>query len=93
MFTSAKGSRPNVPKIVIVFTRGYSSDKMATKDEAKLLKTSGALVLTVGIGAGVNDQELQAIATLPDDVFIAATYDVLDAVHKEATERICERGK
>lgn len=92
MFTAAKGSRPDVPKIVIVLTDGQSTNGLETANQARLLKNSGVLVLSIGIGNGVNKQELQTIASLPQDVFQVTNFDVLDTIQKQVTNKTCERG-
>lgn len=93
MFTPTKGSRSNVPKIAIVFTDGQSNDPSGTQQQAKLLKDSGVLVLSIGIGPSVNQQELESIASKAEDVFQVTNFDVLSTIGKEVTNITCREGK
>lgn len=91
-FTPQNGARPNVEKIAIVLTDGRSNDPGLTAQEAKLLKESGVLVTTVAIGRDILNSELQAIATLPEDVFHVDHFDALEAIEAEFTKQTCNRG-
>ncbi|CAG5118377.1 unnamed protein product, partial [Candidula unifasciata] len=91
MFSRAKGSRPDVQKIAIVFTDGQSNNKTATQEQSTLLKNSGVLVLSVGIGSGVDQAELQTIASVPGDVFEVSDFNVLNTIQKEVTNRTCQQ--
>jgi collagen type VI alpha len=91
MFTASKGSRPNATRIAIILTDGQSTNPPATMTQARLLKNSGVLVLSVGIGDSINKQELETIASLPQDVFQVTNFDLLDTVQKELTNKTCER--
>lgn len=93
MFKDAKGSRPGVPKIAIVFTDGQSTDRRTTAEQARLLKNMGVRVLSIGIGSGVNNQELVTIASLPEDVFQVTNFDVLSTIQKQVTNTTCEKSK
>lgn len=92
MFTAAKGSRPDVPKIAIVLTDGLSNKPTDTATEARLLKNSGVLLLSIGIGNSVNKQELETIASLPQDVFQVIDFSVLDTIQQQVANKTCERG-
>lgn len=92
-FTAAHGARGNVTKIAIVFTDGQSSLPTETSREAQLLKDTGVLVLSVGIGDYVTRSELQTIASLPTDVFEVNNFDVLQSIQKSLASTTCDKGR
>jgi hypothetical protein len=54
---------------------------------------SGVHMLAIGVGSGVDDNELNAIASDPDsqNVFKAATFDSLSALQNLLAAKACER--
>lgn len=84
-------SRPDVPKIAVIFTDGYSNSESATKIAADKLKGDGVIVFSVGITMYVNDRELEYIATDPktDYYMKIANYNQLLIEVNRITERIC----
>ncbi|XP_059150381.1 matrilin-2-like isoform X2 [Physella acuta] len=88
MFSTTNGARVGVNDTVIVMTDGMSQDGAATLAAAQRLKSSGVTVLAVGIGLA-STAELQAIASSPDDVYLAPTFDTLQELHKKMSYRVC----
>lgn len=84
-------SRPNVPKIAVIFTDGYSNSESATKIAADKLKNDGVIVFSVGITSYINDEELQYIASTPKSEYYMkiANYNQLMIEVNRITERIC----
>ncbi|XP_064613512.1 collagen alpha-4(VI) chain-like [Liolophura sinensis] len=62
--------RPGVPKIGIVLTDGLSNTPDRTKEEAYLAREEGIIMFVVGIGWGVDEDELAAIGSEPKENFI-----------------------
>lgn len=91
-FTAASGARNSATKIAIVLTDGQSSLPTETTREANLLKDAGVLVLSIGIGDVVKESELEAIASLPQDVFRVNSFDVLNTIQKAVTNKTCDKG-
>ncbi|CAL1545324.1 unnamed protein product [Lymnaea stagnalis] len=89
-FSAANGARPGVPKIAVVSTDGASTDPSDTSAEATLLKASGVTVLVVGIGSGVNDVELNTIASSPSLVFTVTDFNVLNAIKARLVQSACK---
>ena len=69
-FTSVNGARPNSRKVVIVFSSGLVDDMALTESQSKMLKASGYLVVTVGIGLDANYSNLVDISSDPAFTFI-----------------------
>ncbi|BFZ12371.1 hypothetical protein BsWGS_15410 [Bradybaena similaris] len=88
-FSTANGARTGVPKVVIVCTDGMSNVPSDTAIEAKNLKDSNVLVLSIGIGSSVNKAELDTIASFPEDVFVVIDYNQLLSIVYDYSELIC----
>ncbi|CAG5118378.1 unnamed protein product, partial [Candidula unifasciata] len=52
---------------------------------------TGVLVITVAIGKDILNNELDAIATLPEDVFHVDHFDSLESIEKEFAKQACNR--
>lgn len=87
----SRGNRPDVQDFVIVLTDGRSTQSSQTDAEAKKLRDMGAKVLALGIGDGVDEDELKAIASDPDETFVqrAADFDVLSTALAQLVEVTC----
>ncbi|XP_041351171.1 collagen alpha-4(VI) chain-like [Gigantopelta aegis] len=88
--SAAHGARPNAKKVVIVLTDGQSSPRAETRIEAALLHKTGARVITIGIGHGVNVPELKNIATGQQSVFQVSGFDALHTVESEIRTKTCQ---
>ncbi|XP_033728140.1 collagen alpha-3(VI) chain-like [Pecten maximus] len=80
--TAAAGNRPNANDIVIVMTDGQSTDRNETLEEAAMLKSSYPDLDTfaIGIGAGVDNEELAAIASDSSNVFHAPNFQFISDI-------------
>ncbi|XP_005107396.1 uncharacterized protein LOC101857673 [Aplysia californica] len=65
IFTSESGSRQSAAKIAIVQTDGVSHDPRKTAAAASALRDIGVVVLSIGVGSGIDVKELHAIASPP----------------------------
>jgi hypothetical protein len=54
-----------MPKVCVVVTDGVSNDRYSTVSAADSLKADGVSVYVVGAGSGVDQDELEAMASLP----------------------------
>jgi uridylate kinase len=61
MFNQKSGARPNVPRIAVVITDGRSSNPTTTTSAANQARTDHIGMMSIGIGAGVDQTELHAI--------------------------------
>ena len=90
-----QSSRPGLPQTLITVTVGGSSNIMETMANAQSLYDSKIYSLGVGLGVGLEDEEILAIATDPGAVF---TYSSAEAWNNNATAaddllaRICPTG-
>ncbi|XP_035826886.1 matrilin-2 [Aplysia californica] len=89
-YNSKCGARDNAAQVTVVITDGQSTFPSATQAEAPLLHGAGVKVVSVGVGAGISQDELKVIASSDDLVFSATNFDVLDAIEKEVSATACK---
>ncbi|KAK3582073.1 hypothetical protein CHS0354_013452 [Potamilus streckersoni] len=82
--------RQGVVQIAVVMTDGQSINMKETAKEAQKLKDEGVVILSVGIGDKVNQQELRAIASAEKYLFQVASFDLLDTIKKTVSFKVCE---
>ena len=92
MFQPSNGARENVTKMVIVITDGKSNVKAETLAQAELLKQTGAEVFALGIGAtgGIDEEEINTMATNKENVFLIDNFEVLKDVEIKLMDVICK---
>uniref|UniRef100_A0A8D3DLB6 Collagen alpha-1(XII) chain n=1 Tax=Scophthalmus maximus TaxID=52904 RepID=A0A8D3DLB6_SCOMX len=90
IFTTARGARDNVPRVMVLITDGKSSDSF--KDAATKLRNTDVEIFAVGVKDAVRS-ELEAIANPPADnhVFEVEDFDAFQRISKELTQSICLR--
>ncbi|XP_028275079.1 uncharacterized protein LOC114444595 isoform X3 [Parambassis ranga] len=88
IFQSSRGSRPNVPRVIILITDGQLSDDF--EDPATRLRNADVDIFAVGVKDAVRS-ELEAIATEPVEthVFTVEDFDGFHRISKELTQSIC----
>ena len=88
---SSNSDRTSVAKIAIVLTDGLSIHPDLTAREAQLAHNMGVQIFAVGIGAGVDKQELQDIASNPDNNFIFHVdhFGALHEIKSKLATRTC----
>lgn len=84
-------SRENVPKLAIIFTDGKSNGIKNVLIEAQLLKDEGVDIFAIGIGNGVNQIELETIASIPKPTYHLqiSGYNALFDVVNNITQIAC----
>ena len=80
IFDTSNGDRPSATNAIIILTDGASTDESPIA-EARKLHDDGVEVMSVGIGSGINEDELSEISS-PDHLlgvnyFLAADFDEL----------------
>ena len=83
MFTTSAGSRPDIPKIAVIFVDGQSMSEMDSVQEAKLARQAGITLLVVGVSStGIQLPEWLGIASFPSalNVFNVPDYNTLPTV-------------
>ncbi|XP_033733474.1 collagen alpha-1(XII) chain-like [Pecten maximus] len=84
------GGRPGVQKYVVVMTDGQSNEPQLTVANANSLKHQpNVTVIALGIGSGVDNAELQAIASDRKHVFTVSNFNLLHVLEKELTDTTC----
>ncbi|XP_071091876.1 uncharacterized protein [Haliotis cracherodii] len=78
-FSQTSGARTDVPRIGIVITNGHSSNPTATTTEADKARSSNIGLIGVGVGSGLDLNELNNIADNPhtSNTFTISDYDQL----------------
>jgi von Willebrand factor type A domain len=69
--------RPTAPDVMIILTDGASNSRGATIAAANAAKAAGVTIISVGIGSGVNRDELVEMASNPGFVFTTDDFDSL----------------
>ena len=82
--------RSDVAKIVIVITDGKSNDKTKTLEESRRLRSSGAIIFSIGVGDGVDRDELLGMASKSAYVFDVSTFSALQNIRERLTKTTCE---
>ena len=80
VFTALAGSRPRVPKIAFLTTDSRNTplpDTVPLRIASEPLKQKGVRIFAVGIGKGVNLQELLEITERKEDVFLVNSFSSL----------------
>ena len=83
-----KGSRPGIPNVLLVLTDGQSQDSVT--EPAQKLRDLGVTVFSVGIGTKYVIQELNEMATDPDNQHVfTANFDAMQTIAQKITGRVC----
>jgi predicted alpha/beta-fold hydrolase len=91
MFSPASGARSNVPRIAIMVTDGGTSETAAAITQATEARNSNIGILGVGVGGGVNMNELNSIADKPSasHVITVSNYNQLESVSNQLMSMAC----
>lgn len=90
-------ANPEARKVAVVLTDGLATAPDETPEEYALeraleLRADGVEVYAIGLGAEVNMEFVQQLATRPDMAYQALTRDKVDAIYTTITGSICEDG-
>ncbi len=77
--------------VLFVITDGMSNDRSATIAAALVLKNKGIQIVSVGVGSGLDLNELQAICTPPasNNYFAMSDYTALEQKLNQFTSKSC----
>ncbi|XP_059164364.1 collagen alpha-5(VI) chain-like [Physella acuta] len=89
LYNSTLFGRQSIRRKVVLITDGKSSDLQNTLSLATELKSIGIHIITIGIGNGVQRDELQAIASSNNDTYFISTYDQLVGYRTLLINKIC----
>lgn len=103
-FTEANGARPTsaaVFRVAIVMTDGKSNER-SSECQWDTLQAAAAvhalsppvLVYVIGVTQNVNQEELEAIATSPEDITYLDSFDkdILQEAQEEHIDEVCKTG-
>ena len=88
-FTKAAGDRDHVVNILIVMTDGQSANKAQTISASNLLHKDNIKTFAIGIGSGVNKDELNHIASDAKHVFTVSNFNALNTLQAELKKTAC----
>ncbi|XP_078580606.1 uncharacterized protein LOC144864418 isoform X3 [Branchiostoma floridae x Branchiostoma japonicum] len=89
-FSANNGDRSDVPNVMIVVTDGQSSDDVV--GPAQTARNAGISMYAIGIGNGVDTNELLQIAGQADRVVQSADFSTLFSVGENLQELVCDAG-
>ena len=90
LFSAKGGSRPDVPKILVVMTFGKSDNALGVARASMALKDSHVTVLSVGIGEEVDMEELMLMASTAEDVITVRSFSALKKQVARIRDRVCD---
>ena len=80
LFNSGFGSRPGVPKVLVVLTDGQQTpahDAVPIRDAIKPIRQAGIRVQAVGVGSYADPEELRLLVEQERDLFFFRNFDEL----------------
>ncbi len=96
LFSPNAGSRPGVPKMLVIITDDESTGTQPLSSVAELLKKSGVMVRVVGIGSRVKPEQWKGVVPSVGGLVTVDTPDqtgtVVDDIEKEI-RRVAESSK
>ena len=88
VFKTLKKDREDLPKVVVVVTDGRSQDNVSVP--AQQLRDDGATIISLGVGCCFVEDELNEMATDPDEKHVLeASFSELDKFKDAMKEQIC----
>lgn len=87
----------NARKIGILLTDGLATapekdPEIYAQQQADALKADDIILYTIGLGASLNEEALQNLASSPEQYFRAPTIKDLSGIYSKITAAICEEG-
>lgn len=90
LFSANGGSRPDVPKVLIVLTKGKSQNILAVARSSMALKRNNVTIVVVGIGEEVNIEELLTMASTAGDMTRLNTFRELKTLVSTMKNKVCD---
>ena len=92
-FNILHGDRPNIPNIAFVVTDGHSVNSELTIQQAEDARASGINIVSIGITYDVHEDEVKAIASLPQtknrNFFLCRDFMALEGIKTQVLDEIC----
>ena len=88
---SKNGARDTAKQVAIIITDGESLQDKVT-EPAKKMRKAGVEIFAIGVGSSYNREELEDMATNPDDehVFHVDNFDNILAIEREILRDVCQ---
>lgn len=80
----------DAPRILVLVTDGQSNNKQRTVAAAAKAKLNKIDIFSVGVGSGIDNNELRQVANRCDHVFTVNTFDDFDNFISELTKETCQ---
>ena len=90
LFSAKGGSRPDVPKILVVMTFGRSDNALGVARASMALRENRVTVLSVGIGEEVDMEELMLMASTAEDVISVKSFSALKKRVARVSDKVCD---
>lgn len=90
LFSDKGGSRPEVPKILVVMTDGKSDNALGVARASMALKRRHMTLVAVGIGEEVDMEELLLMASTAEDVIRINTFSELKKHVGRVRDKVCD---
>ena len=76
-------------KVLIILTDGHSSDSV--NQPSQQLKNIGVIIFSIGVGSGVNEEQLETMASPPTDehVYLLDNFDELSTLAEKISTKAC----
>lgn len=84
-----KQRRPDVPIVGVVLTDGISKNETRTRDAANALKDIGVTMYSIGVTDIKNTEELNNIASAPENVITYGTFEELALELESVVKLVC----
>ena len=90
-FTPQHGGRGGIPHIMVLVTDGPSITRDITKLQAQTAKDNNIAIYTVGVGHGIDMDELKSVSSDPDSRYLltADNYDSLGSLSELLATKMC----
>lgn len=94
LFNKLYGDRPQIPNLAIIITDGKSTfDHQKTVPYAEDLRNDGAQIITIGVTNSIDEAELKAMASLPQqqhvNYFKSANFQELEDIIAGLVQTAC----
>ena len=90
LFSAKGGSRPDVPKILVVVTFGRSDNALGVARASMALRDNHVTVLSVGIAEEVDMEELMLMASTAEDVITVKSVSALKKRVAGIRDKVCD---
>lgn len=88
----AASGRAGVPQVIVLVTDGVNNGPTNPVTVADAFKNSGGLIFSVGVGDGIDQAQLEAIASKPSSTFVSLvdSFDDLENIIEGMAMQICQ---